>query len=82
MVKPASRQTKSKSSSSIAHLHKSDKKQNHRYTLGRACYQLKDFAAKIAVFENRIAEYFRVFENRKHRKLLFADQRTKSDNRP
>jgi len=41
----------------------------------RAYHQLKDFVAKRAVFENRIAEYFLVFENRKRKKQLFAGQK-------
>jgi hypothetical protein len=38
--------------------------------------QLKYFVPKIAVFENRIAEYVVVFEKRKRRKPQFAGQKT------
>ena len=34
-----------------------------------------DFVTKIAVFENRIAEYLKVFEKRKRRKPQFAVQK-------
>ncbi|HRQ62122.1 MAG TPA: hypothetical protein PLO23_11550, partial [Alphaproteobacteria bacterium] len=40
---------------------------------------MKDFAARIRFFENRSAEYFRVFEQRKRRKALFAAQKTIND---
>jgi hypothetical protein len=43
---------------------------------------LKDFEAKMGGFENRIAEYERVFEKRKRRKLSFAAQKTIIDDTP
>jgi hypothetical protein len=43
---------------------------------------LKDFEAKMAGFENRIAEYKEVFEKRKRKILAFAAQKTTIDDRP
>lgn len=48
----------------------------------RACPQLIDFEAKMADFENRIAEYMVVFEKRKRKKGLFADQKTRIEDTP
>lgn len=39
-----------------------------------------DFESKMLIFENRIAEYIDVFEKRKRRKSVFADQRTRTRN--
>jgi hypothetical protein len=47
-----------------------------------ACHQLKDFAAKMVGFENRIAEYKNVFEKRKRKKPPFADQKAIIDDTP
>jgi len=58
------------------------RKQKQKAFLFRGRHQLKDFVAKIAVFENRIAEYFRVFEKRKRRKGLFAGPKTRIDDTP
>jgi hypothetical protein len=48
----------------------------------RACYQLKNFEARMAIFENRIAEYIDVFEKRKRKKWLFTAQKTRTDDTP
>lgn len=48
----------------------------------RVCYQLNDLVAKIAVFENHIAEYKDVFEKRKRKIPPFADQKTRIDDTP
>ena len=43
---------------------------------------MKYFVAKMVVFENRIGEYKDVFEKRKRKKPLFADQKTIIDDTP
>ena len=48
----------------------------------RACDQLTNFVPKMAVFENRIAEYIEVFEKRKRKKLPFAGQKAIIDHTP
>ena len=54
----------------------------HENPCSRACHQLKDFVAKMASFENRIAEYIEVFEKRKRKKLPFAGQKAIIDDTP
>lgn len=38
----------------------------------------RDFGAKTVLFENRIAEYYGVFEKRKRKKVRFAAQKAKN----
>jgi hypothetical protein len=46
------------------------------------CGEPKVSEAKMAGFENRIAEYIEVFEKRKRRKPPFAGQKTIIDDMP